>query len=85
MDLDRLNVVYDQNVTDYNRTTVDYEKQRQQELASMVDISRYYIEGVILMPVAMIGLFGKKNLKYSSIWPYYNTYKHIYLVMIIIL
>ena len=71
---DLLNVAYSQNVTDYNQTTVDYEKQRQQELASMVDISRYYIEGVILMPVAMIGLFGKKNLKYSSIWPYNCKY-----------
>ena len=55
-----LNLEYGQNVTDYNQTTADYEKQRQSELANMVDISRYYIEGVILMPVATIGLFGKK-------------------------
>ena len=59
---DLLTVGYDQNVIDYNQTTADYDQQRLQELASMVDISRYYIEGVILTPVAMIGLFGKKNL-----------------------
>ena len=59
---DLLNVGYSQNVTDYNQTTNDYDKERQQELANLVDISRYYIEGVILMPVATIGLFGKKNL-----------------------
>ena len=57
---DLLNVASGQNVTDFNQTTVNYDKERQQELANMVDISRYYIEGVILMPVATIGLFGKK-------------------------
>ena len=84
---DLLNVAYSQNVTDYNQTTADYEKQRQQELANMVDISRYYIEGVILMPVATIGLFGKKNLQYSSIWLYHcksSIYKRICLIIIIV-
>ena len=61
MGYDLLNVAYGQNVTDYNQTTAN-DQQRQQELASMVDISRYYIEGVILMPVAIIGLFGKKDV-----------------------
>lgn len=59
---DLVNVVYGQNDTDYNQTTVDYDRERKQDLANMVDISRYYIEGVILMPVAIIGLFGKKDV-----------------------
>ena len=86
---DLLNVAYVKNVTDSNQTAVDYEKQRQRELAIIVDISRYYIEGVILMPVATIGLFGKK-ICIIALYGYVivnitsNIYKHNYLVMIIV-